>query len=294
MNETRRIGWIGTGVMGRSMCGHLMDHGYPVTVFNRSPENAAALIQRGASWAETPAELACGTDVVFTMVGMPEDVRAVYFGEKGIFAGAVAGSLLVDMTTSEPTLAREIARHAAARQIDAIDAPVSGGDIGARNATLSIMVGGDAPAVARATPLLEIMGRTVVHQGPAGAGQHAKMCNQIVIAGTMIGVCEAIVYGYRAGLEMQTVLASISGGAAGCWSLDNTAPRILRRDFEPGFFVEHFIKDMGIALAEARRMPLALPGLALVQQLYLSLKANGGARLGTQALILALERINNL
>jgi 3-hydroxyisobutyrate dehydrogenase len=294
MNETRRIGWIGTGVMGRSLCGHLMEHGHPITVYNRSREKAVDLIRRGARWAETPAALAREADVVFTMVGLPADVREVYFGERGIFAGAAAGKLLVDMTTSEPTLAGEIARQASARQIDAIDAPVSGGDVGARNATLSIMVGGHAAAVDRAMPLLKIMGRAIVHQGPAGAGQHAKMCNQIVIAGTMIGICEAMVYGHRAGLKMETVLESISNGAAGCWSLSNMAPRILRRDFAPGFFVEHFIKDMGIALAEARRMSLALPGLALVEQLYLALKANGGARLGTHALVLALERINNI
>jgi len=294
MDQLQRIGWIGTGVMGLSMCGHLMDRGYRATVYNRSPQKAAALIEKGARAAESPADLARTSDIVFTMVGLPADVREVYFGDQGVLAGARAGTLLVDMTTSEPTLAREIYRRAAARQIEAIDAPVSGGDVGARNATLSIMVGGEAGAVALARPLLEIMGRTIVHQGPAGAGQHAKMCNQIVIAGTMIGVCEALIYGHRAGLDMETVLKSISGGAAGCWSLENMAPRMLRRDFAPGFMVEHFIKDMGIALDEARRMSLALPGLALVQQLYLALQACGGARLGTQGLVLALERINNI
>lgn len=294
MNQSQRIGWIGTGVMGGPMCGHLMDHGYPMTVYNRSRERAAPLVQRGARWAETPAEVARQSDIVFTMVGLPADVREVYFGENGVLAGVGAGSVLVDMTTSEPTLAGEISRSAADLGCSAVDAPVSGGDVGARNATLSIMVGGEAEAVARIEPLLAHLGRTIVHQGPAGAGQHAKMCNQIVIAGTMIGVCEAMVYGHRAGLAMETVLESIGGGAAGCWSLQNLAPRVLRRDFAPGFMVDHFIKDMGIALAEARRMSLAMPGLALVEQLYLALKANDGGRLGTQALVLALEKINNL
>ncbi len=294
MNQLQRVGWIGTGVMGGPMCGHLMDHGYPMAVYNRSRKKADLLVQRGARWAETPAEVARQSDIIFTMVGLPADVREVYFGENGVLGGAKAGSVLVDMTTSEPTLAAEIARSAAAQGISAVDAPVSGGDVGARNATLSIMVGGEAEAVTRIEPLLAHLGRTIVHQGPAGAGQHAKMCNQIVIAGTMIGVCEAMVYGHRAGLAMETVLESIGGGAAGCWSLQKLAPRVLRRDFAPGFMVEHFIKDMGIALAEARRMSLAMPGLALVEQLYLALKANGGGRLGTQALVLALEKINNL
>jgi 3-hydroxyisobutyrate dehydrogenase len=294
MTPSQRIGWIGTGVMGIPMCGHLMDAGYPMTVYNRSREKTAALVKRGARRAETPAGVARRSEIVFTMVGLPADVREVYFGDDGVLAGAGTGSVLVDMTTSEPSLAAEIARAAADRECSAVDAPVSGGDVGARNATLSIMVGGEAQAVARVKPLLALLGRTIVHQGPAGAGQHAKMCNQIVIAGTMIGVCEAMVYGHRAGLAMETVLESISGGAAGCWSLKNLAPRILRRDFAPGFMVEHFIKDMGIALAEARRMSLAMPGLALVEQLYLALKANDGGRLGTQALVLALEKINNL
>ncbi|MFA7424095.1 MAG: NAD(P)-dependent oxidoreductase, partial [Desulfosarcinaceae bacterium] len=262
MNQSQRIGWIGTGVMGGPMCGHLMDAGYPMTVYNRSREKAAFLVDRGARWAGTPAEVARQADIVFTMVGLPADVREVYFGENGVLAGARTGSALVDMTTSEPTLAVEIARSAAAQGVSALDAPVSGGDVGARNATLAIMVGGEAVAVARVKPLLAQLGRSIVHQGPAGAGQHAKMCNQIVIAGTMIGVCEAMVYGHRAGLAMETVLESIGGGAAGCWSLQNLAPRILRRDFAPGFMVAHFLKDMGIALAEARRMSLAMPGLA--------------------------------
>jgi 3-hydroxyisobutyrate dehydrogenase len=294
MSSMERIGWIGTGVMGRSMCQHLIRHGYRPTVYNRSPAKAAALIAAGAVAADTPAAAARGAQVVFTMVGTPADVRQLYLDERGLLAAAEPGVILVDMTTSEPTLAAEIARRAEARGLWALDAPVSGGDVGARKGTLSIMVGGDPAALGRIAPLLRHMGRTIVHQGPPGSGQHAKMCNQIVIAGTMIGVCEAMLYGHRAGLDMKTVLAGIGGGAAACWSLEHMAPRILQRDFEPGFFVEHFIKDMGIALAEARRMPLALPGLALVEQLYLALQASGGGRRGTQALVLALEQMNRI
>ena len=294
MSSIEKIGWIGTGVMGRPMCQHLIQHGHRLTVYNRSPEKAAPLIAAGARRAETPAAAAEDAQVVFTMVGTPADVREIYLGDRGLLMAADPGIVLVDMTTSDPTLAAEIARRAEARGLYAIDAPVSGGDVGARNATLSIMAGGDPEALARILPLLQCLGRTIVHQGAAGAGQHTKMCNQIVIAGNMIGVCEAMVYAYRTGLDMETVLTSISGGAAACWSLQNLAPRILRRDFEPGFFVSHFIKDMAIALSEARRMSLALPGLALVEQLYLAVQANGGGRRGTQALVLALEQMNDI
>jgi 3-hydroxyisobutyrate dehydrogenase len=200
--------------------------------------------------------------------------------------------VLVDMTTTEPVLAVAIAEGAAAAGATALDAPVSGGDVGARNATLSIMVGGDAEALQRVQPLLSAMGRTVLHQGGPGAGQHTKMCNQIVIAGTMIGVCESLLYAHKAGLDVETMLQAIRGGAAGCWALDNLAPRILKGDFAPGFFVDHFIKDMGIALEEAARMRLALPGLALVRQLYIATAAHGHGRSGTQALYLGLEALS--
>ena len=288
------IGWIGTGVMGSSMCGHLLEAGYPITLFSRTRARAEALIERGAEWVETPAEAATRSEVVFTMVGFPADVREVVLGDRGTLAGAREGSVLVDMTTSEPTLAREIRAAAVERGVESIDAPVSGGDIGARNATLSIMVGGDAGAVERVRPLFEVMGKTIVRQGEAGAGQHAKMVNQVLIATGMIGVCEALLYAYRAGLDLETVLTSVSGGAAGSWSLTNYAPRMLAGDFEPGFFVEHFIKDMEIALAEARRLDLALPGLALAHELYLALRAQGGGRKGTQALLLALARLSDV
>jgi 3-hydroxyisobutyrate dehydrogenase len=287
-----RISWIGTGVMGLSMCGHLLAKGAQVAVFTRTAGKAKPLLDQGATWAESPRSAAERSDIVFTMVGFPADVRAVYFSEDGIVAGTRAGSVLVDMTTTEPSLAVEIASAAAARQAQALDAPVSGGDVGARNATLSIMAGGDAAALERVRPLLEAMGKTIVHEGGAGSGQHTKMCNQIVIAGTMIGVCESLVYGARAGLDLETMLQSIRGGAAGCWTLDNLAPRVLKGNFDPGFMVEHFIKDMGIALDEAARTNLALPGLALVRQLYVATAAQGHARSGTHALYLALRKLS--
>jgi 3-hydroxyisobutyrate dehydrogenase len=292
--ESTRIGWIGVGVMGRSMCGHLLSEGYRTSVFTRTREKAGDLIERGAAWAETPREVAGASDVVFTMVGFPADVRDVYFGENGVLGGAQRDALLVDMTTTEPTLAREIHGAARARGAWSVDAPVSGGDVGARNRALSIMAGGDQEAVDTVMPLFRLLGKNIVHQGGPGAGQHAKMCNQIVIAGTMIGVCESLVYAHKAGLNPELVLQSIRSGAAGCWTLENLVPRVLRNDFEPGFIVEHFIKDMGIALGEAQRMRLAMPGLALVHQLYTALAAQGDGRRGTQALVLALERISNI
>ena len=286
------VSWIGTGVMGLSMCGHLLGNGARVSVFTRTRDKAQPLLDRGAAWVGSPREAAQQSDIVCTMVGFPADVRDVYFSEAGIVAGTRAGSVLVDMTTTEPSLAIEIAQAAARRNAHALDAPVSGGDIGARNATLSIMAGGDAGALARVRPLFEAMGRTIVHEGGPGSGQHTKMCNQIVIAGTMIGVCESLLYGARAGLDLNTMLQSIRGGAAGCWTLENLAPRVLNGNFDPGFLVEHFIKDMGIALDEAARMKVALPGLALVRQLYLAVAAQGHGRAGTHALYLALRKLS--
>jgi 3-hydroxyisobutyrate dehydrogenase len=289
-----RIGWIGTGVMGSSMCGHLLEAGHEVTVFNRTRARAEPLLEQGAAWAGSPAEVAAATEIVFTMVGFPADVREVVLGENGALSAAAPGSALVDMSTSEPSLAVEIYEAARARDVQSVDAPVSGGDVGARNATLSIMAGGDREAFERVRPLFEVLGKTIVHQGGPGAGQHTKMVNQILIASGMIGVCEALLYGYKAGLDLETVMESVSGGAAGSWSLSNYGPRMLKGDFEPGFFVEHFVKDMEIALGEARRMNLALPGLALAHELYLALKAQGGARKGTQALLLALARMSEV
>jgi 3-hydroxyisobutyrate dehydrogenase len=287
------IGWIGTGVMGRSMCGHLIAKaGYRTLVYNRSREKAADLLSKGAAWADSPKAVAERSDVVFAIVGFPPDVREVFLGEKGALAGARPGTVLVDMTTSDPTLAREIADRAAAKGVHSLDAPVSGGDVGARNATLSIMVGGDREVFEAVKPLFDCMGKTVVYQGGPGAGQHTKMVNQVLIASGMVGLCEALLYGHKAGLDLETVLASVSVGAAGSWSLSNLGPRIMKGDFEPGFFVEHFIKDMGIALDEARRMNLALPGLALARQLYVAVQAQGYGRKGTQALMLALEQLS--
>jgi 3-hydroxyisobutyrate dehydrogenase len=286
-----RLGWIGTGVMGSSMAGHLMTAGFAMTVYNRSQSKAESLLAKGAAWAASPRALAEASDVVFAIVGFPSDVREVMLGANGALAGSKAGNILVDMTTSEPSLAVEIFDAAKAKGVQSVDAPVSGGDVGAKNAALSIMIGGDKDVVESLAPCWNAMGKTIVHQGGPGAGQHTKMVNQILIASNMIGVCEALLYGYKAGLDLPTVLQSVGSGAAGSWSLSNLGPRIMNNNFDPGFFVEHFIKDMGIALDEAKRMGLCLPGLALSNQLYLSLKAQGHGRDGTHALELALAKM---
>ncbi|MBL8891951.1 MAG: NAD(P)-dependent oxidoreductase [Planctomycetaceae bacterium] len=280
--------------MGQSMCRHLLDAGYSITVYNRTPEKATALVNSGATWAASPREVAQDSDIVVTMVGYPQDVRETILGSNGVLAGLRPGGLIIDMTTSEPGLAREIAEHAAAQGCEALDAPVSGGDVGARSAALSIMVGGKADILQSALPLFSLLGRTIQHQGPAGSGQHTKMVNQILIASGMVGICEALLYGYRAGLDLETVLKSVSAGAAGSWSLSNLTPRMLSGDFRPGFFVEHLIKDLGIALAESKRMGLVLPGLALAEQLYVATAVAGWERNGTQALLLALARLSNV
>lgn len=287
-----RLGWIGTGVMGASMCGHLMAAGYAMRVYNRTPAKLGPLIDRGAVAGASPREVAEGSDVVFTIVGYPSDVRSVILGPDGVLAGSRPGMIVVDMTTSEPALAHEIFEAARKKQVQAVDAPVSGGDVGAREARLSIMVGGEAETVATLQPVFSLMGKTIVHQGPAGSGQHTKMVNQVLIATNMIGVCEALLYGHKAGLDLPTVLRSVGPGAAGSWGLQNLGPRMIAGDFEPGFYVEHFIKDLGIALAEARRMQLCLPGLALAEQLYQAVAAQGSGRKGTQALLLAMARLS--
>jgi 3-hydroxyisobutyrate dehydrogenase len=286
-----RVGWIGTGVMGTSMCGHLISAGFSATVHNRTKAKAQTLLDKGARWADSPKAVAEGSDVVFTIVGFPADVRSVVLGEDGTLAGSRPGTILVDMTTSEPSLAVEIAEAAGRKGVSSVDAPVSGGDVGAREARLSIMIGGDKQVVEALAPCWQAMGKTIVHQGGPGAGQHTKMVNQTLIASGMIGVCEALLYGYRAGLDLQVVMQSVASGAAGSWSLSNLGPRIIAGNFEPGFFVEHFIKDMGIALAESKRMKLAMPGLALAHQLYLALSAQGHGRDGTHALQLALANM---
>lgn len=288
------VGWVGTGVMGAAMCGHVLAAGYPVTVNTRTKAKAQGLLDRGARWADTPAEVAAASDISFAIVGYPEDVREVFLGGEGLLAGASAGEMVVDMTTSEPALAVEIAGQAARMGAAALDAPVSGGDVGARNGVLSIMIGGEEEAVERARPIFETMGATIVRQGGPGAGQHTKAVNQILIAACVVGLSEALLYGRRAGLDLDAVMESVSGGAAGSWSLSNYGPRMLGGDFEPGFFVDHFVKDMGIALREAAAMRLPAPGLALAHELYVSLQAQGLGRKGTQSLILALARMAGL
>jgi len=292
--EKTRIGWIGTGVMGRSMCGHLLAAGYRATIFSRTKEKAAELVDRGAKWATSPRDVASASDVVISIVGFPSDVRQVLLGDAGALAGCKTGNVIVDMTTSEPSLAVEIAAQAKQRGVVSIDAPVSGGDVGARNATLSIMIGGDADTVAALEPIWKTMGAKWIRQGGPGAGQHTKMVNQMLIAANMVGVCEALLYAQRAGLDPLTVIRSVGSGAAASWSINNLGPKIAARDFAPGFYVEHFLKDMDIALREGRRMGLALPGLELAERLYREVAALGHGRSGTQALILAVERLASL
>jgi 3-hydroxyisobutyrate dehydrogenase len=292
--RTTRIGWIGTGVMGASMCGHLLQGGYPVTVTTRTRARADELTAAGAAWVETPAAVAAASDIVFSMVGYPADVREAVLGPAGALSQARAGTVLVDMTTSDPALAVEIASVAARQGVHALDAPVSGGDIGARNATLSIMVGGPAEVFDAVRPCFDLLGATVVHQGDHGTGQRTKLVNQILVANTMVAVCEALLFAYRADLDVERVLESVVSGAAGSWALSNLGPRIVAGNFAPGFFVDHLVKDLGLALAEAERSRLALPGLALAHQLYVALQAQGRGRDGTQSLVHALASLSGL
>jgi 3-hydroxyisobutyrate dehydrogenase len=279
--------------MGLPMCGHLMDAGHDVSVHNRTRDRAAPLVERGATWCDSPADVAAGADVVFSMLGFPADVRAVVL-EGGLLDAMAEGSVYVDLTTSEPSLAVEIADAASAKGVEALDAPVSGGDVGARAGTLVVMVGASAQGFARAQPLLETFGKTIVHLGGPGSGQHTKMVNQIAISSGMVAVCEALLYAQRSGLDPETVLDTISKGAAGSWSLSNYGPRLLKDDLKPGFKIDHFIKDLGIALNEARRMNLSLPGLALAEQLYVAARAQGHGQNGTQALIVALAHLSSV
>jgi 3-hydroxyisobutyrate dehydrogenase len=279
------IGFIGLGVMGASMAGHLQDAGYPLRVFNRTKTKADPLISKGAVWCETPSATAHSADFVLTIVGYPTDVENVYLGENGILSAAKAGTVLIDLTTSRPDLALKIAEQASKLGVSALDAPVSGGDAGAKAARLSIMVGGEPEDFQKALPILNVMGANVVRQGKSGAGQYTKMCNQIAIASGMLGVCESMAYAQKAGLDPTTVLKCIESGAAASWSLSNLMPRALSGDFNPGFFVKHFIKDMKIAIESAEAMQLDLPGLSLAKQLYERLAENGCENNGTQALL---------
>lgn len=290
----KKIGFIGLGVMGKSMAGHLMNAGHELYVYSRTKAKCGDVIEKGAHWCDTPKAVAENTDIVFTIVGFPKDVEEVYLGENGLIEGTREGMIFCDMTTTKPSLDIQIGKELEKKGASMCDAPVSGGDSGARNATLSIMAGADKATFDALLPYFNIMGKSITHMGGLGAGQHTKMANQIVIAGTMCGVSEALVYGARAGLDTEKMVQTISKGAAGCWTLDNLAPRVLRDDLAPGFMVDHFIKDMGIALEEAEKMELVLPSLALTKQLYLSLKANGMGRNGTQALVKAIEQLSGM
>lgn len=289
-SEKTSVAFVGTGVMGAAMAGHLLDAGHTLTVYNRTRDKAEALLARGARWAESAGEAAAQAAVTITMVGYPTDVEEVYLGAGGIVERAPEGALLIDMTTSTPALAEKIAAAAAERGLLALDAPVSGGDVGAREATLTIMAGGSPEAFAVAQPLFAAMGRTWTLMGGPGAGQHTKMANQIAIAGTMLALVESLQYAKAAGLDVASVHAALSGGGANSWSFANYGPRVLRGDFAPGFFVKHYVKDLRIALAEAERMDLTLPGLELAKRLYERLAEEDGAELGTHALWLLYER----
>lgn len=286
----KKIGFVGVGVMGASMIRNLMKAGFEVHIYTRTKSKAEDVIQVGATWYDTPQALAPHVDVLITMVGYPTDVEQLYLAEDGFLTTLRSGAFAIDMTTSSPNLAKQMADEGKAAGIAVLDAPVSGGDIGAKNGTLTIMVGGDEQDFAAVEPVLKAMGQSVILQGGPGAGQHTKMVNQIAIASNMIGVTEAIVYAKKAGLDPENVLASISGGAAGSWSLSNLIPRVLKDDYSPGFFIKHFIKDMRIALDEAKQMGLELPGLAMAEQMYQQLAESGLADNGTQALIKYYEK----
>lgn len=292
--KDKKIGWIGTGLMGLPMAKHLLQAGYKLNVYNRTKEKAQELLSLGATWYDAPAGIAANSEVIITMIGFPKDVEECYFGEQGIFKQLKKGSVLIDMTTTKPSLAVKISEEAEKFGAEFIDAPVSGGQVGAINAALSIMIGGKKEVVDSALPLFQVFGKNMVYQGKAGAGQHTKMCNQITIAGTMIGVCEGLIYGAKAGLDLNTMLESISKGAAACWTLDVLAPKVVKSDYSPGFSVDNFVKDLTIALEESEAMQLSMPGLALVKQLYVSIQAMGKGASGTQALYLALQKLANM
>ena len=290
----KEIGWIGTGVMGKSMCAHILNAGYSVSVFNRTKEKANDLVQVGAIWCSSPKEVAEKCDILFTIVGFPNDVEEVYLGENGVLKTIKKNAIIVDMTTSEPSLAQRIYNEANKLGVSSLDAPVSGGDVGAKNGTLAIMIGGDKEAYETVLPFFNLMGQNISYMGKEGAGQHTKMSNQILIASTMIGTIESLLYAYKAGNDLNEVINVIGKGAAGCWSINNLGPRVAKGNFEPGFFIKHFVKDMGIALKEAKLMNLALPGLALAYQFYMYAMALGLENLGSQGLYKVLGKMNGL
>jgi len=291
--KNQKIAWIGTGVMGQSMCLHLIEKGYNLSVYNRTKSKADNLVARGAQWCGSPCEAAIDADVIFTIVGYPADVEAVILGEEGVLKKAKKGAVIADMTTSEPSLAVRIAEEAEKKGVKTLDAPVSGGDLGARNGTLAIMCGGEKDVFDSVLPLLEAFGENIKLMGSAGAGQHTKMCNQILIATTMIGVVESLLYGYKAGMDMNEIIDVIGSGAAASWSINNLGRRIADGNFDPGFFIKHFVKDMGIALKEAGRMKLSLPGLSLAHQFYTAAMAQGFENLGTQGLYKVFASMNS-
>jgi 3-hydroxyisobutyrate dehydrogenase len=283
------LGFVGLGVMGMNMAGHLLKAGYKVHAYTRTKAKAQILLDQGAVWEESPAALASTCSCIFTMVGYPTDVEEVYFGPAGLVENAKKGTYLVDTTTSRPDLAKRIFEAGKAKQVKVLDAPVSGGDVGAKNATLTIMVGGEIADFDAVKSLLEIMGKTVVRQGPAGSGQHTKMANQISIAGNLMGAVEAVTYAAAAGLDPRTVLLSIANGSGGSWQLSNMVPRMLDGNFEPGFYVKHFLKDLRIALDAARDMGTRLPMLDLAERLFSTLQQKGYGDKGTHVLHLLYE-----
>ncbi len=288
------IGWVGSGVMGSSMCMHLVKAGYRAFIYNRTREKADSLIRKGATWCDTAGEVAAKSNIIFSIVGFPSDVEEIMLGPEGILEHVQENSILVDMTTSEPNLAKYIAEKAGRKGVLSLDAPVSGGDLGAREGKLAIMVGGDKTAYDKVLPLFQILGENVAYMGSAGAGQHTKMSNQILIASTMVGVVESLLYAYKAGLDPGDVIDVIGKGAASSWSINNLGRRIVKGDFDPGFFIKHFIKDMGIALDEAKRMNLSLPGLSMVYQFYIAATSLGYEDLGTQGLYKVFENMNGI
>ena len=292
MNNKPRLGWIGTGVMGHSMAGHLLAAGYPLTVYSRTKAKAEGLLACGARWAETPREVARNADIVFAIVGYPRDVEDVMLGEQGALSGLDGGGILCDMTTSSPELARRIAAAAAARGCASLDAPVTGGDIGAREARLSIFVGGDKEAFERVRPCFEAMGKNILHCGAAGTGQQAKLANQVAIAGVMFSVCESLLFAQEAGLDVRQWLELVVPGASGSAAMGTLGRRLLGCDYAPGFFVEHFIKDLGLCLEECKRMGLVLPGVALAEQVYRLAQARGHGKDGTQVLLQVLAELS--
>ena len=292
--EKTKIGWIGTGIMGHPMCVRLLDRGFSVSVHDLLKDKAADLLEKGAEWAGSPKEAALGSDVVCSIVSTPAQVRQIMFGEDGVLAGIRSGGILVEMTTSEPSRAKEIYAAAKEREVSAIDAPVSGGSKGAEAGTLSIMIGGDQETIDALGPLWTTLGKNIVHTGGAGSGQHAKAVNQILIASNLIGVCEALLYGYRAGLDLAAILEALQGGAGGSWQLSTHGSRTIQNNFSPGFMVDHFTKDLGIVLAETARMGVSLPGTALVHQLFLAVQAQGHGGDATNALELTLAKLSGI